>query len=163
HAPFAIVPDGGEADALRDLPVAALRLPEAALSLTRRLGFRRIGEVMHRPRAPFAARFDGAFLQRLDQALGRAPEPLTPVAEPPAYRAQAQFLEPIVSAEHVTVAASRLLHDLSLRLAQDDAGARVLRLLLFRVDGGVASLDVALAAPSRDPAHIARLIALRLE
>src|SRR5262249_28911026 len=90
HAPLAIVPDGGEADALRDLPVAALRLPEAALSLTRRLGFRRIGEVMHRPRAPFAARFDGAFLQRLDQALGRAPEPLTPVAEPPVYRAQAQ-------------------------------------------------------------------------
>ena len=47
--------------------------------------------------------------------------------------------------------------------AGDDAGARVLRLLLFRVDGDVLSLDLGLAAPSRDPEHIARLIGLRLD
>jgi protein ImuB len=163
RAQCAIVPDGGEADALRDLPVAALRLSDGALSLMRRLGFRRIGEVMDRPRAPFAARFGGQFLQRLDQALGRAPEPLVPAVAPPIYRVQASFLEPIASAEHVMVAASRLLDEIAPQLAQDDMGARAMRLLLFRVDGDVMSLDVALAAPSRDPAHIARLIALRLE
>ncbi|MFZ1101306.1 MAG: DNA polymerase Y family protein [Hyphomicrobiaceae bacterium] len=162
-ASCAIVPDGGEAAALRDLPVAALRFSVGALSLMRRLGFRRIGAVMDQPRAPFAARFAGELLLRLDQALGRAPEPLDPVVPPPVYRAQASFLEPIASAEHVLVAATRLLHDLALRLAQDDVGARLLRLLLFRVDGDVTAHDVALAAPSRDPAHIARLIALRLE
>lgn len=159
----AVVPSGGEAAALRSLPVAALRLSGEALSLMRRLGLRRVGEVMDQPRAPFAARFDGAFLQRFDQALGRAPEPLNAVVPPPVYRTQTMFLEPIVSAEHVLVAAGRLLHDLAPRLAQDDAGVRVSRLLLFRIDGGVAALDVALAAPSRDPEHIARLIALRLE
>jgi protein ImuB len=162
-APCAIVPDGGEAEALRDLPVAALRLSANALALLRRLGFRHIGTLMDQPRAPFAARFERELLLRLDQALGRAPEPLDPVVPPPAYRAQASFLEPIASAEHVLVAATRLLHELAPRLAQDDAGARLLRLLLFRVDGDVTALDVALAAPSRDPAHIARLIALRLE
>jgi protein ImuB len=163
HAPSAVVPDGGEAQALSDLPLAALRLSAGTLSLMRRLGFRRIGEVMDQPRAPFAARFEAELMQRLDQALGRAPEPLHPIVPPPVYRAQASFIEPIVSAEHVLMAASRLLHDLALRLAQDDAGARVLRLLLFRVDGDCVSLDAALAAPSRDPEHIARLIALRLE
>jgi protein ImuB len=160
---YAIVPGGGEAEALRGLPVAALRLSDGALSLLHRLGLRRIGEIVDRPRAPFAARFEGELLRRLDQALGRAPEPLAPVIPPPAYHAQASFLEPIASVEHVTVAAGRLLDELAPRLAQDDAGARVLRLLLFRVDGHVAALGVALAAPSRDPSHIGRLIALRLE
>ena len=47
-------------------------------------------------------------------------------------------------------------------LARDAVGARVLRLLLFRVDGEVLSLDLGLAAPSRDARHIARLIGLRL-
>jgi protein ImuB len=163
RAPCVIAPDGGEAAALRELPVAALRLSVGALSLMRRLGFRRIGDIMDQPRAPFAARFAGELLLRLDQALGRAPEPLDPIVPPPVYCAQASFLEPIASAEHVLVAATSLLHDLSLRLAQDDVGARSLRLLLFRVDGDVTALDVALSTPSRDPGHIARLIALRLE
>jgi protein ImuB len=163
QAPFIIVPDGGEAVALSDLPVAALRLSGATLSLLRRLGLRHIGAIMDQPRAPFAARFGGELLLRLDQALGRAPEPLTPIVPPPVYRVQASFLEPITNTEHVLMAASRLLDDLAPRLAEDDVGARVLRLLLFRVDGEGRALDVALAAPSRDPKHIARLLALRLE
>ncbi len=132
------------------------------LSLLRRLGFRRIGQVMDEPRAPFAARFEELLL-RLDQALGRAPEPFTPIVAPPAYRVQAAFLEPITASAHVLEAATRLLEELAMQLAHDAVGARVLRLLLFRVDGEVQSLDLGLAAPSRDAAHIARLIALQLE
>ena len=75
----------------------------------RRLGMRRIGEVMHQPRAPFAARFQAELLRRLDQALGHAPEPLVPVVEPPVYRAQAAFAEPIMAQEHVLEAATCLL------------------------------------------------------
>lgn len=157
-----IVPPGGEREALRRLPLAALRLSTDSQALLRRLGLRRIGELADRPRAPFAARFSPEVLLRLDQALGRAPEPLVPVAPPPLYRAQAAFLEPILSAEHVLEAATRLLGRLARDLAEADAGARVLRLLLFRVDGGVQSLDIGLAAPSRDPAHIAQLLGLRL-
>ena len=89
---------------------------------------------------------------------------------PPAYHARAAFLEPILSQEHVLEAATRLLRELGDALARDGVGARVLRLLLFRscrrhlpADGGVQSLDLGLAAPSRDPEHIARLIALRLD
>lgn len=163
RAEQAIVPCGGQAEALRNLPLAALRLSPDAQSLMRRLGLRRIGEVMDQPRAPFAARFDGGLLHRLDQASGRAPEPLVAIVPPPAYRAQATFVEPIMSEAHVLVAATRLLHDLARHLSGDDAGARVLRLLLFRVDGDVLSLDLGLAAPSRDPEHIARLIGLRLD
>jgi protein ImuB len=158
-----IVPPGGQEQALRPLPLAALRLSGETLSLLRRLGFRRIGELIGGPRAPFAARFERELLQRLDQALGRAPEPLAGIVPPPVYRATAAFLEPILSQEHVLEAAARLIGRVAEDLARDGAGARTLRLILFRVDGEARSLDIGLAAPSRDPAHIARLIGLRLD
>jgi protein ImuB len=161
NAERAIVPSGQEARSLGPLPLAALRLPGETLSLLGRLGFRRIGELIDAPRAPFAARFE-ALLLRLDQALGHAPEPLISVVPPPVYCAQAAFLEPIVSQEHILEAAAQLLHGIVVNLARDAAGARSVRLLLFRVDGRVQSVKIGLAAPSRDAGHIARLIALRI-
>jgi protein ImuB len=158
-----IVRPGAQSEALADRPIAALRLCDEAQSLLLRLGFRHIRQLLVQPRAPFAMRFEGDLLRRLDQALGREPEPLVPVAAPPLYRMQAAFLEPIVSQEHIVEGAARLLRQLAARLARDDVGARVLRLLLFRVDGHVLSLDLGLASPSRDAAHLARLIGLRLE
>lgn len=165
------VPPGGQASALQGLPLAALRLEPAALGLLRRLGLKRVGEIMGAPRAPFAARFEADLLRRLDQALGRAPEPLIPIAPPPRTHAQVSFLEPIFASDHVMVAATRLLQTVADDLTRDGAGARLVRLLLFRVtsrthldgDNGILSLDIGLAAPSRDVAHIARLVALRLE
>ena len=126
----------------------------------RRLGFKRIGEIMPQPRAPFAVRFEPEVLSRLDQALGREPEPLIPVVAPPAYHARAHFLEPILAEEHVLEAATRLLRQLAEDLERDGVGARVLRLVLFQMDGEVQSLDIGLAAPSRDAEHIAQLIGL---
>jgi protein ImuB len=158
-----IVASGEEEKALQDLPFAALRLDEETRILLRRLGFRRIGQLAHEPRAPLAARFGAAFLQHLDQALGRAPEPLSPLAPPPVYRLLARFMEAISTTDHVVEAASRLLRDLAKQLSADGVGVRRLRLLLFRLDGEVLSLDLGLAAPSQDVLHMARLIALRLE
>jgi protein ImuB len=158
-----IVSPNATESALLDLPLAALRLPDHTLLLLRRLGFRRIADVIHQPRAPLTARFGAHFLDRLDQALGCAPEPLSPLAPPPVYHAQATFAEAITTQEHVVEAAARLLHDLAADLARDGVGARKLRLLLFRMDGGVLSLTIGLAAPSRDARHIAGLIALRLD
>jgi protein ImuB len=159
----AIVASGEEEKALQDLPFAALCLDDETRILLRRLGFRRIGQLLQQPRAPLAARFGAAFLHRLDQALGRAPEPLSPLAPPPVYHQLARFTEPISTADHVVEAATRLFRDLTRRLTEDGVGARRLRLLLFRVDGEVMSLALGLAAPSQDAGHIAKLIALRLE
>jgi protein ImuB len=158
-----IVPSNATETALLDLPLAALRLPDDTLLLLRRLGFRRIADVIHQPRAPLAARFGVLFINRLDQALGCAPEPLSPLAPPPVYRAQAMFTEAITTQEHVVEVATRLLRNLTEDLGRDGVGARKLRLLLFRMDGAVLSLTIGLAAPSRDARHIAGLIALRLD
>ena len=66
-----------EAEHLAALPIEALRLPPDICTPLRQLGFKRIGSLIGEPRAPFAARFPAKLLERLDQALGRAPEPLS--------------------------------------------------------------------------------------
>ena len=118
-----IVASGEEGSALEDLPLAALRLSAETQALLRRLGFKRIGELADQPRAPFAARFEPEYLRRLDQALGRTPEPLVPIVAPPVYHTRATFLEPILSQEHVLKAATRLLRELGDALARDAVGA----------------------------------------
>ena len=158
-----IVHTGEEAAALRDLPLAGLRLPAPARTALARLGLHRIGDLLHQPRAPFAARFGEELLRRLDQALGRIEEPLAPLAAAPSYRALRPLREPVTSTEAILAVAQRLMQDLARELGRDEVGAQALRLRLYRVDGEVTALDLGLARPSRDPAHVTKLIALRLE
>src|ERR1700722_14053333 len=78
-APLCILPSCQEAEALSPLPVEALRLAPDICATLRRLGFKTVGALLDKPRAPFAARFSTKLLRRLDQALGRVGEPLEPV------------------------------------------------------------------------------------
>jgi protein ImuB len=159
----AIVPAGDEADAIAPLPVEALRLaPEATLTL-RRLGFKRIGMLIDKARAPFAARFEKQLLRRLDQALGAAPEPLPLLAPPPVYVKARSLLEPISTEDAILIAATRLMQDFVPNLEADGVGARALRLSLYRVDGAMQEIDVALTQPTQSPEHVARLLGLKLE
>jgi protein ImuB len=159
----AIVPAGAETEVLAPLPVEGLRLaPETALTL-RRLGFKRIGDLIGKPRAPFASRFERDVLHRLDQALGRAPEPLALLAPPPVYARTRTLLEPVVTEDAVVAIAERLMQDLAPKLEANGVGARHLRLSLYRVDGAVQRLNVGCSLPTQSPAHVARLIGLRLE
>ena len=119
-SPTVVLPSGQEAEALAPLPIEALRLSPDTRTTLRRLGFKRIGALIDKPRAPFAARFRAELLQRLDQALGRAPEPLAFIAPPPVYHSLRQLLEPIVTQEAIVAVATRLMQDLV-------AGARARR------------------------------------
>jgi protein ImuB len=162
-SPSVILPSGQEIDALASLPIEALRLsPDTCITL-RRLGFKRIGTLLDKPRAPFAARFKKELLLRLDQALGRASEPLAFVNPPPVYHSVRYLLEPIVMTDAVASLAARLMQGLSRALERDGAGARALRLSLYRVDGEVTTIDLGLAMPTRSAAHVKRLIELKLE
>jgi protein ImuB len=159
----AIVEDGDEAETLAPLPVEALRLaPETALTL-RRLGFRRIGALIGKSRAPFAARFERELLLRLDQALGASSEPLALLAPPPVYVRTRSLLEPITTEDAILIAATRLMQDLLPKLEADGVGARALTLGLYRVDGLVQTIDIGCTLPTQSPENVARLIKLKLE
>lgn len=159
----AVVPKGAEQAALSPLPVEALRLaPETALTL-RRLGFKRIGDLIGKPRAPFAARFEKDLLLRLDRAAGRAPEPLALLAPPPVYIETRSLLEPIGTEDAILAVATRLMRHMVPKLEANGVGARSLRLGLYRVDGILQRLDVGCTLPTQSPEHVARLIRLKLE
>ncbi len=161
--PRCILPAGEEAAALAPLPVEALRLAPDICATLRRLGFKTVGALLHKPRAPFAARFSAQLLRRLDQALGHRDEPLVPVAPPPVYHSLRYLIEPIFTQEAVVALASRLMGTLAHVLTRDDVGARTLKLSLYRVDGDVKTLDIAFTLPTRSADHVARMIALRLD
>jgi protein ImuB len=92
QAPPIILQSGEEKRALSHLPIEALRIDGETSATLRRLGFKTIGSLIDRPRAPFAARFDAKLLARLDQVLGLHEPPISsfpPLYEPPA------MLEPV--------------------------------------------------------------------
>lgn len=157
------LPDGEERDALAPLPVAGLRLDPATTGALERLGLRRIGDLYPLPRASLAARFGATVGHRLDQALGRADEPISPQRPAAPHRARLAFAEPIGRREDVAAALDRLLADLCARLERDGQGARRLTLTGFRVDRTVVEAAIGTARPVRAPAALARLFAERLD
>jgi protein ImuB len=85
-----IVPPGDQAQAIACLPIAALRIDAEIRARLARLGIETISELLAMPRAPLARRFGMTLLARLDQAIGRAAEPiaaLIPSETPTARRA----------------------------------------------------------------------------
>ncbi len=159
----AIVPPGGEPAALRPLTVAALRLDPGTVAALRRLGFETIGALLDAPRAPLARRFGAAPLRRLDQALGRAPEPIEPILPPSLCRARLGFPEPIATAEDLARATARLAERLCDKLRARGLGATRLELIFQRTDGSAAIQRIGTAAPTRDAAHLTRLLQPKIE
>ena len=144
------------------LPVAALRLtPEVASSLSR-LGLRRIGDLYSLPRAPFAARFGEKTARRLDQALGRVSEPISPRRHVAPFRSRLAFAEPIGHADDITRGLDHLLEDLCDQLSRAARGGRRLELTLFRIDGSVQEVAVGTARATRAAPHLTHLFQERL-
>ena len=158
-----VLPSGQESEALEPLPIEALRLSPETCATLRRLGLKSVGALLDKPRAPFAARFPAELLRRLDQALGRIDEPLVPIVAPPVYHTLRYLLEPIMTQEAAVALATRLMQTLAHVLTRDDVGARALRLSLYRVDGEIRTVDIALTLPTRNVSHVARMIELKLE
>jgi protein ImuB len=161
-AESAVVPPGEGRAAVASLPIAALRLDPVQVVELERLGLRRIGDLYTLPRAALAARFGAGLVGRLDQTLGAAAEPLSPLPPKPARWVQRRFAEPIVTPEAIAAAMQELLECLCRALGKEMLGARRLVLSCYRVDGAVAQVTVGTARPTRDPSHLARLFAERL-
>ena len=162
-ASAAMVAPGGQATALAELPVAALRLEADLVASLGRLGFARIGQLASAPRAPLAHRFGRVLGVRLDQALGRLFEPIEPVFPPGVVSARRCFMEPLVTPEAFGVAIKDLVAEICATLEKTGRGARRLDLLFERVDGAVPRIGIGTARPVRAPRHLARLLGERLE
>ena len=157
------VASGEERNAIAPLPLAALRLDTDTITALAQVGLKHIADVLDRPRAPLAARFGASFVRRIDQALGREDEPITPRLPVPAALAEQRFPEPIAHQRDVLGTIERLAARLAHVLEQRGEGARLLQVALFRADGKVFRIEAGTGAPLREPRRIARLFADRLD
>ena len=157
-----IAPPGQTRGAISALPVAALRLPEDTTTGLIRLGLCQIGDLIGTPRASLARRFGRDLAQRLDQALGIEPEPVSPSRPPDHFAVRLTLPEPIGLESDILAALDRLLPPLGEKLRIKQRGARQVRLQLFRTDQSMEWIEVALARPSAEPERIFPLLAMKL-
>jgi protein ImuB len=169
---------------LADLPAAALRLDADVLTVLRRLGLKQLGDLAGismggadkgeagsevSGRDALQRRFRNRKspsanpLIRLDQLLGRIPEPLLPVIPQHMPLVQRRLMEPIRYRALLDQVLADLAADMARALEAQGQGARRLEIGLWRVDGEVLVRRLELAAATREPAHIIRLFSDRLD
>lgn len=157
-----VVPEGGEAELIAPLPLAALRLgPETCAGLES-VGLRNAFALMRIARAPLVRRFGRSVTLRLDQVLGHVEEAISPRLPVPALSVERQLAEPVGLVEDIEALLLLLARSLKADLERRGEGAKRLQLLLFRVDGAVSRIAVGASRPLRDPAVVQKLFHERL-
>jgi protein ImuB len=141
----------------------ALRLPQAMVAELARLGLRRVHDLLGQPRGPLARRFGQDLLDRLDMVVGRRRVSIQPTIPPPDLAAVQDLLEPIITRAGIDAVLDRLLVGFCAGLRQAGLGARQVTLTAWRVDGAVQEVAIGTGLAVRDPAHLRRLFAERLE
>lgn len=159
--PGQIAAEGQGLASLAPLPVAALRLDAQTVEQLNRLGLRRVRDLLDQPRASLARRFGRGLIDRLDQATGAAPEPVSPSAAPDRFAIRLTLPEPIGLEADVTEATRRLLDRLCRTLERKGRAARALRLEAHRCDGLMEWQKVVSAVATHDPDRLLSLLALR--
>jgi nucleotidyltransferase/DNA polymerase involved in DNA repair len=158
-----IVPAGNVVAALAPLPVASLRLTGTALTAARRFGFETIADLLPVARGPLARRLGLPTIMRLDQALGGVAEPITPREDQAIPFVERRLKEPIGTAEAIAQVMADLLGDMAGVLQARGLGARALRFAGLRVDGTEQIVGIGTSRPTREAAHLLRLLTLRIE
>jgi protein ImuB len=154
---------------LGSLPVAALRLEPDILTLLRRLGLKRIDDLHAVPRESLARRFRNHRnpqtnpMIRLDQLLGKIPEPMVPIHRTDPSHVTRRLSEPILHRSLLDQIVRDLAEDMVRELEAQRLGSRRLELRAYRVDGDVAVRLLELASATRDATHIFKLFAAKLD
>ena len=162
--PTLVVDSAESGRAIADLPVRALRLPADTIDGLSKLGFDVVGELESSARAPLVHRFGPELVRRLDQAYGRAVEPIEPVEAPELVQVRRAFApEPIGAPETLARYTIKLVEALCAALEERGLGVRIADLRFHRVDNRIEVVRVATAKPVRDLKRLARLLCDKIE
>jgi len=144
--------------ALAPLPPMALRIGDDLDAALHHLGLSTIGQLMRLPREVLPARFGNELLERLDQALGRVPEPLTALEYVCPVAARADFDGAVSALEVIWAAFQQLVSGIIRQLARRGRGARTLEVEFLR-DTPLPPIKrtILLSRPSRDPVNLFHL------
>ncbi|MGQ0711196.1 MAG: Y-family DNA polymerase [Rhodoferax sp.] len=149
------------------LPLECLSAVAAHGAMLQRLGCRTLGQVRQLPRAGVARRWGAGVFDALDRAHGLKEEAYAWVQIPERFEARCAFEGQIELAQGLMFGAKRLLHKLQLWLQARHCGVTAI-VLHWEHDARHLSgdaprcLEVRTAEPSRDMAHLGRLLAEHL-
>ena len=157
-----IVPEGNR-DALRPLPVEALRLSEKVTAALHDLELRRVEQLLALPRSSLPSRFGPEVLQRLDQALGDVPELIVPFRPPEPIEAGWLFPHPTQDRRALETALERLLRQVVERVAVRREGIQRLEVQFHCGAQPAVTVTIGTLRPAVDIPHLMELVLTRLE
>ena len=122
-----------------------------------------MGDLLGHPRAALARRFGKGMVLRLDQAMGSAPEPVSPAKPPDHFAVRMTLPDPIGHMEDIEAGIDRLLPRLCASLKAKGRGVRRIALQAFRSDHAVETIEVGLARASHIEDRIRPLLVMKIE
>jgi protein ImuB len=152
-----IIKPNQQQEALRPLSPSALRLDTVVLARLRKLGLQQIGNFIGMPHTALRRRFGPSLPLRIDQALGKEMEFITPVKPIEPYQERLNSMEPIATCIGITIALKQLLDTLCIRLETEGLGLRQAIFNAYRVDGNTQQIEIGTVYPSRNANHLFRL------
>ena len=153
-----IIPSGAGLKAVAAWPVEALRLDAETCTTLRELGLGAIGALDRLPAESLRARFGTETALRLEQAAGRAPEPLDYLPPPREFRVRLEFDGPVVLQQPLHAAIGELTVRLCDQLAAAGVGSRRFELRLHRSDGKRIRHGLRTARPIQPAPQLAGLL-----
>jgi protein ImuB len=150
-------------DALSDLAPATLRLDDDLVTSLHHLGLNTISLLMDLPRESLPARFGAQLLLRLDQALGRIPEPLIPLEPFSPISARMDFDGAVESLEAIWLVFKKLIGQVVAELLKRGRGARTVEVEFLRAYAVTLHKTIRLSRPSRDPVNLFNLLRCAME
>ena len=154
----------GVSDARIDaLPIECLRLPPATCAALREVNVTRIGELAAIARPALADRYGPMPGERLAMAAGRLPWPFRPIVPPSPVVGEFVFASPCAQREAVDRACIHAVESLCAALDARGRGVRALAVRVERARLAPISGTMHFGAPTRDPQHLRRLLAPRIE
>ena len=157
---LAVVPTTQQKRALMELPVAALRVPDAVVDALKSLEVVTIGQVMVLPPVSLPSRFGKELLHRLDQALGQAAELMVAERLVEPIREEWLFEDPIVDRQILERVCDQLLERIVTVLGRRQAA---LRELTCHWIGTSESISLRLLRPTREHRYLSELLRLQSE
>lgn len=156
--------------ALDRAPVWLLGPGRAHWEALQGMGLRSLSDLARVPRDGLARRVGPVVLDELDRATGRRPDPREPIVPPPSFDSRLELFARADTTEQLMHGAAVLLARLVAWLSAQHAFARRFSIVMLHEkrsrhdapDAAVTRLEVALAEPSRDGAHLLVLLRERL-
>lgn len=161
--PPRVIPGSHTRQVLEPLPVEALRVDSATIELLRRLGIRRIGQLLPLPRPALASRFGPQLLQRLDQITGQRPELIPASPCPKQMVVQMDLEHPTDQRLWLQPLLEQLLDQFTLQLRARAEGVVILACQGTCEGGARVGWEIGLYRPTADPQLLGQLVQTRLE